>query len=353
MKREQFSFLEALNHIDDSFILEASKEEIFSECSSGKQTEPSVLTPYHYRRSKRKSWILGAAAVLACAGTVIAASKMGLTEFFQRQFISQEAQEQISTGIPTIITGPEHIPSAYVEENTMDIWNSYPELPDNSVLLTIQEAMFDGIELYIYGTATENGKNYELNADRLYINDEEYGPVSTVLSMEDSEDYYFSVDLSQLNLSGTFSVTLPLSVYDSSGTRYQNQELTFEMNADTIDVCTLSSEVTFEHEEFSLCIKECRISTTTITLVAEYRRKDSLIETATFPVLTVLSEDGTELDLYSSSGGDNSSEIIRSEYTFIGFTEKPETLLIGTRLVPEGEYINQCPIVYQDVLEIH
>lgn len=368
MKQNNFSFLETLNNIDDNFILEASKNQIFSECSSDNPPVTTAFPKFHYRKSKRKLWILAAAAVMVCAGTVIAAKQNGLIQFFDQQFVSQEAQDQISTSIPTIITGPEHIPTAYTEENTMDIWNSYPELPDNSALLTIQEAMFDGNELYIYAAATDNGKKYELNADRLYINDEEYGPVSTATSEEifeensdkesDAEfqktsgDYYFSINLSDLDLSGTFTVTLPLSVYDASGTRYQNQELTFEMNADATDITTLSSEVTFEHDEFNLTIKECRISASTLTLIVEYQRTDSLIESSTNPVMTLLSEDGTELEFYNASGGDNSGELIRQEYTYTGFTQKPENLIIGTRLVPQGEYINQCPIVYQDELEI-
>lgn len=118
-----------------------------------------TITKRPYRKSKRKLWVLAAAAVLVCARTVIAARQGGLLQFYEKEFVSSDAQEQISSDIATVITRPEHIPSAYIEQDTLNIWNSFPELPDTSALLTIQEAMFDGTELYIYGTTTENGKN--------------------------------------------------------------------------------------------------------------------------------------------------------------------------------------------------
>lgn len=353
MKQKNFSFLEAMNMIDDTFILEASKEFYNSaiQTLSDEQTKPLNITKHPYRKSKRKLWGLAAAAVLVCAGTVIAARQGGLLQFYEKEFVSSDAQEQISSDIATIITGPEHIPSAYIEQDTLDIWNSFPELPDTSALLTIQEAMFDGTELYIYGTATENGKKYTLNADRLYINDQEYGPVSTAISGDENTDYYFYINLSELALSEPFTVTLPLSVYDASDTRYQNQELTFEVQNTSDTVTQLTSEATFEYDEFDLVIKKCSITATAINITAEYQIKNLSADTSS-PVLTLLSEDGTELEFTQSTSRNVSDSLIHQEFTFTGFSEKPQKLFVGTRLVPSGEYINLCPIVYKDELEI-
>lgn len=337
MSREKMSFLEAMETIDDQFILEASRE--WTDQSRGKA---------HKKIRKFKQFLFIAAALTAaCAVTAIAADKIGLIHIFEKQFVSQEAQEQIVSRIPVKISGQEHIPSGVIEEGSLDIWNSRPELPDSSALLTIDEYMYDGSMLYICGSATENGKKYSLNADRLYINDIECGPVSTACSAENSSIYSFEVDLSDLDLSGIFIVTLPLSVYDQNNTRYQNQELSFEVNADTASITDQTEDIVFEHEEFTLTIKKLTVTSTIFEIEAEYQMKEDKNRA---PVLTLLSEDGTELPFLTASSRDMGSGVICFESRYTGFDGKPEKLNVGTRLVPEGEYVYQYPVLYQDPL---
>lgn len=341
MNKEKMTFLDAMGKIDDHYILEASQSWI-PENSSKKN-----------RKKKWKRYALLAAAALAISGSALAAGRARLAEFFQFEFLSKESQELVVDQIIAEVSEPEHIPAAYTEENTMDIWNSRPKLPDPSALLTIEEAQFDGITLYIAGTRTENGQNYDLNSDRIYINDTEYGPVNTAAAYEDPSLYSFTVNLSQLDLKGAFKVTLPLSVYDKDGVRYQNQELTFWMDADRASVSAADTETVYEHDRFTLTIKELLFSTNVLQITAEYQMKAPYDSEKECPYLTLLSEDGEELHFLKQSSKKSEDGSIRIEASYAGFETRPEKVILGTKMVPAGGYISQYPIVYRDEISLN
>lgn len=345
MKGKRSTFLDAMGDIEERYIIEAS-EEWKGEESMRKSGR---------KKSRKRVFLLAAATAALCAGSVIAADRGGLIHLFERQFASREAREKIVSEIPVKVSGPEHIPDAYVEEGTMDLWNDRPALPDDSALLAINEIQYDGISLYIAAAATESGEPYELNADRLYINDEEYGPVSTGTDPEDENLYSFHVDLSGLNLTGTFQVTLPLSVYDRDGTRYQNQELTFEVNADSKTASKKLKVSTFEHDELTLEVTDVEISATEVRISAQYRMKEGFDPEKEGPVLALFSEDGKELNFLVGSDTDEEGGVHRVMQTYAraDFGEgQPEKLILGTRLVARGGYIREYPVLYKDVAEI-
>lgn len=204
----------------------------------------------------KKRWMKYAAvmaATLAVGTGVFAAGKFRLTDLFPEKMTAPEAQELIDTELEVIVTGQEHMPNAYVEENTEDIFRGRPIISDNCSLLNIKEVQYDGSSLYIYGEPTENGKQYELNSDRLYINNQEYGPVSTsnLKDVTGEDGYTFKVTLSDLDLGENFEVTLPLSVYEGK-TRYQNQELTFMVSAEA-HVQNVEDQM-FEQDGYSISV---------------------------------------------------------------------------------------------------
>lgn len=341
MKEERNTFLAAFGDIDESYIQSASQE---WHAAEGRKKRSKW-------KLRKKAVVLAAAAAMLCAGTAIAARQNLLTRWFDKEFASPQAQEQIVQGIEVTVSGPEHIPSAYYEEGTLDIWNSRPELPDSSALLSIDEIQYDGITLYIAGTATENGKKYSLNTDRLYVDDEEYGPVSTAVDEANPEMYAFRVDLSELDLKDSFKVTLPLSVYDQNGTRYQNQELSFRVDKNKTAVSSVSG-VEFEHDDITIEVKEIEVSTNVINVVAEYRLSETGEWGSATPVPALLSEDEEELQMITSSAKETENGSWRHEMTYAEPASRPEKVILCTRMVPEGEYVTEYPILYRDEISL-
>lgn len=176
------------------------------------------------RKSLRGAAMRGAvAAALVTLGgmTAFAGAKLRLPELFGWQFTAKQEEQLIQT--EPEVSQPETVHISGGMKENMELVEAWPALPDSSSLLDIRETLFDGVKLYVYGIPTENGSNYELNADRLYVNETEVGPVSTShlypgdalenIAAEE-EMYIFQVDLSKLELSDPFEVTLPLSVYE-------------------------------------------------------------------------------------------------------------------------------------------
>ncbi len=354
MSRERITFLDAMGDIDERYIEAASKawmdrETLYSERSGRRRSAERKSR----RRRRLKTVCLASAAAVLCVGGAIAAGSGKLKELFRKEFTSPQAQEQIVTGIPVEVSGPEHIPAPYyADEESMELWNARPALPDDSPLLTIEEALYDGTILYIAGTATENGAQYELNTDRLYINDEEWGPVTTASDPENPDVYSFMADLSGLNLNGSFRVTLPLSVYAADGTRYQNQELTFELDADGAAVSSYQEPTVFEHEELTLEIQEITVSATVLQIVAKYHMKDAASLKQEGPMLVPLTEDGEELSILTFHSQEEEDGTIHIESTYTGFAEQPDKLIFGTKIVPVGDYAREYPILYRDEVKL-
>lgn len=264
------------------------------ERQTGK-TEETVLKRERRRYTRKQSarWTVFAAAAVLCTMTAFAAARLQLVELFDWGSGASKAEKLIQT--EPEVTQPEtlHV-SAGAAQNLEEV-NARRAIPDASPLLDIRETMFDGGMLYVYAVPTENGKQYELGTDRMYVDDHEVGPASTAHyypgdqlngTTVDQETYTFRVDLSALNLTEDFEVTLPLSVYEKTEDpnmalsveeaaaykapeRYQNQDLNFTVNVtETMDHF---ADQTFTYDEFTLEVTEFSVMTTAVKAVFTYR----------------------------------------------------------------------------------
>lgn len=276
----------------DSFH-QALMQEIEKQTKKSKVTE--IKRDGRRRNGKKRAarWAAFAAAAVLCTVTAVAAARLHLAEVFDWGPGASKAETMIQT--EPEVTQPEtlHISSASAE-NPEEV-NARQAIPDSAPLLDIQETMFDGGMLYVYAVPTENGKQYDLGTDRMYVNDQEVGPVGTVHGYPgdelngkalDQETYTFQADLSALELTEAFEVTLPLSVYEKTGDaekalsekeaavsqrpeRYQNQDLNFTVSVpETMD---RFADQTFVCEEFTLEVTQFCVMTTAVKAVFTYQ----------------------------------------------------------------------------------
>ena len=257
-----------------------------------------------YSGKQRTRWAVALAAAALCGMTVYAASHFRLTELFWGRISPETADRMIETELQVIQPENLHISSAVKEEGMEEVVAERPTISDTSDLLDIKETLFDGMTLYIYAVPTDNGKNYDLNSDRIYINNVETGPVSTrhiypgtplASGTAEQEMYTFEVDLSELDLTEDFDVTLPLSVYErtegdeqamaverpaeqaqNGPVRYQNQDLTFPVAV--IETAVKYADQTFSCEEFTLEITNLATAGDTLKAVFYYRMTPEQLE---------------------------------------------------------------------------
>ena len=307
------------------------------------------------RNVGKKRWMKCAvvmAATLAVGTGVFAAGQFRLIDLFPKKMASPEAQELIDTELEVIVTGQEHMPNAYVEENTEDIFRGRPIISDNSSLLNIKEVQYDGSSLYIYGEPTENGKQYELNSDRLYINDQEYGPVSTsnLKDVTGENGYTFEVDLSALHLEEDFEVTLPLSVYEGE-TRYQNQELTFMVSAEA-PVQNVEDQI-FEQDGYSISVENIEITTNVVKFAVRY--------TISPEKKKELDEQGKGLASLVKISGDETGHAFsrkdlddgyKEEYELAGISPEETQICLQTILCEKGGYVSAGEVVAENMIQI-
>ena len=195
------------------------------------------------RRKKHigRKALLVLAATLILGTTAFAAARHLLFERFdmERDERREKAEDLLQTDI-TQKTEKNENPTA--GGTAVEGSENWLPLEDQSPLLQIRETIYDGMKLYVYANATENGRKYDLNADRLFADGKECGPVDTV---EENGEYTFRVDLSEQGLPDDFEVRIPVSVYRKSTAapdsdtqnpeeivRYQNQDLIFRVASD-------------------------------------------------------------------------------------------------------------------------
>lgn len=283
------------------------------------------------RRNWRKWFLISAAAVMAIGGSAMAASRLGLRNVFRQEFASGEAQEMIQTEPQVVLPETLQVSQAVKDQGIESEVAMRPAIPDPSPLLEITEVMFDGAILYVYGDTTENGKNYDMGTDRIYINGQEIGPITsqhlteTITGEAGQDAYIFRADLSELKLTEEFQVILPLSVYKKqkitdmdaameameagtyqSPVRYQNQDLEFSVSVNQTSQ-TVASQ-TFEHEEYTLEISDIQLSATMIKAKLYYRMTPEQMEAY---------ENGNKWIIYPELEG-SSGEL----YTFQGCMEE-------------------------------
>lgn len=199
------------------------------------------------RRKKRigRKALLVLAATLILGTTALAAARHLLLERFdmEREERREKAEELLQTDITQQTEKNENPTASGAAVEGAENWLP---LDDQSPLLQIRETIYDGMKLYVYANVTENGRKYDLNADRLFADGKECGPVDTV---EENGEYTFRVDLSGQELPDDFEVRIPVSVYGKSASdtdsdtasdtrnpegmvRYQNQDLIFRVASD-------------------------------------------------------------------------------------------------------------------------
>lgn len=248
------------------------------------------------RAGKRRArWIVIGAAAVLCTMTAFAATRLHLAELFDWGSGSAEAEKLIQT--EPEVTQPETPHASAAAAEYPEEAGARQEIPDASALLEIREVMFDGGMLYVYAVPTENGKQYDLGTDRMYVDGREVGPVSTgnykageVLNGTalEQETYTFQADLSDLHLTEDFEATLPLSVYEKAGQeketgamdpggmasyqapyRYQNQDLTFSVSV--TDRMRHFADQAFSCDEFHLEVTEFYVMATAVKAVFTYQ----------------------------------------------------------------------------------
>lgn len=317
--------------------------------------KPELEENQKYTGRSKKRWMKYAvimAAALAVGTGVLAAGQLRLTNLFPKKMSSPEAQELIDTELEVLVTGQEHMPNAYVEENTEDIFRGRPIISDNSPLLNIKEVQYDGSSLYIYGETTENGKQYELNSDRLYINDQEYGPVSTsdLKDVTGEDGYTFEIDLSALHLDKDFEVTLPLSVYEGE-TRYQNQELTFRVSAEA-PVQTVESQI-FEQDGYSISVENIEVTTNVVKFAVRYtisseKKKELEDQGKTLGSLVKIAGEETGHAFSRKDLEDGYEE----NYELAGISSEETQICLQTILCEKGGYISKGEVVAENMVQL-
>ncbi len=206
------------------------------------------------RLSWRKAVILASAVALAIGTTVFAAVNSELLSKLRIILAPQKTEELIQNDVSTV--------------------------SKESTPLTIEETLYDGGYLYIYATPTDELKNYSVNTDRLYINDKEVGPVTTVY-YEEQRDYTFSVDLTSENLTSDFTVRLPLNLYsDAPQTVLDNETYNHSEKADTIELvfdvpCTnkmqsMKDDICIPIENGTVTVKKFEVMPTQTVIAFDY-----------------------------------------------------------------------------------
>ena len=330
---------------------------IYQECEEN--SEKSMIWGANKRNStvdrRWKRFVATFVAAAALGGTVFAATRLHLAELFPREMNSPQAQEQIMTDIAVEVTGQVHMPEAYREEGTEDMFWGRKEIPDASPVLSIEEVQYDGATLYIYGASTENGRQYELNADRLYINDKEYGPVGTTnLNEWTGEDgYTFTADLSALHLEDDFTVTLPLSIYQGEE-RFQNQELTFTMSAKANT--QKAADQTFVHDGYTIYVTNIVRTTNVIRFSVRYQfteeEREKLHETKT-KLTSVISGDGAVDGHHGFTSGYEVEDGYVEEHIHAGLSPDLDQIMLQTLLVENGGYVRDGKVMTEDLIRLN
>lgn len=359
-KKTTEDILEAFDMIDERYILEADNPEILESLKDGTRFTSSKFVSSRRKPRKRFVPVLAAAAIGLFAVTGIAAVTGNLQSIFPDSFRSTKAQNLVNdSGLDVTISGQEHIPDGVKSDpESLAMWKGWPVLSDNSALISITQTAFDGKWFYLTAAKTENGKKYDLNEDRMWVNEEEFGPVC---STDEDDLYSLQADLSSLNLTSDFEVILPLSVYSKDGkTRYQNQEISFTVSyvgtQTEGSAWTLSSTITFSHPDVMLTVTSLSVSATRVEAIM-HAEKTSETPDGYSPILTILSpEDGKEAEFDDPASWKNvenshqENEDGSEDWTLIytGFTKIPEKLTVATRLVSEDTAVRNEPILYKD-----
>lgn len=222
-----------------------------------------VSIPKKKHRSPKTYLLTGIAAVFVLGATAIGVEPVH--KFVFQEWLGLSDREGIGEAIlpsPSLsiaVQSPGEKPD-YMDDAQ---WESYPDLPaqwTETPVLSIQELLFDGQKLVIYG-AVPSG--YQAEVTTLSINGKEYGPAENQTAGA-ADEHGASAHIITLNfqepLSAPFRVEMPVRIYGKQGRthiRYKNQDLSF-----TVD--TPSEAISLPDQSFSL--KECTVEVTNLSL---------------------------------------------------------------------------------------
>lgn len=217
----------------------------------------------HRKPAKKKILILSLAAVFLF-GTLTAIAKEKEEKFNLAKYLEISDHELVGGIFQTNISDKVEKELTFPEYMDMELVRSWKKREDNLPLLDIQQIIYDGAQLCIYATRTENGGDYELESNHLFINGEWVGPIEQGMREREDGYYIYRADTRALGpeLKSPFKVTLPLSVYGKWGKRYENQDLSFTVDIDAVVEPIKDQEFIFDN--YTVKITDMKKSVTTL-----------------------------------------------------------------------------------------
>ena len=283
---------------------------------------------------------IAAAAILAAAGIY-----KGLETFYPSGFLSESAKEGTEYGVISEMHESQHRADASPDIIQSDL----AVFPETEAILRVAEAKCDGIELFAVLEKTAAAKEYDISLGRLYINDEvnEEIPVCTDMS---ENTFAFRADISKKPSGNSFQATVVVNVYGHDGTRYRDQELSFQVSGGRGVERRLAGQQTFVHDECTVTVLSAAASANCLRLELETEVSASLAETDGIH-FAVLSESGEELHVLDGTR-------IPTEKGFAdvlivsGYTEIPKRICLACRIGPKEEVYTIVPVHYEDWINL-
>ncbi|MDO4276364.1 MAG: hypothetical protein Q4D16_22075 [Eubacteriales bacterium] len=144
------------------------------------------------KRKKYKKILLLSAAVLVLSTSTFAAVRQGLLPYLEKWIRTEDPAEQLQTDI----------------KETADMDGT----PYSGPLWTISQAWYDGGYLIFYAEASQEGLEYDLGSDHIYINGQDF-LLNYIKDSENPGNYFCNVDLTDQNLEGVLDIVIPLKVW--------------------------------------------------------------------------------------------------------------------------------------------
>ena len=247
------------NETEKSEMKKIESEKEFSEADISKllkkreQNPPVVL-----KKNWKKLYVWGIAATLTfgLVGGVTAAQILKEKEFRLEKYLGFESRKGLEdlfyTDIEVTIPDEAMLPLGIKNiddkeaEEYLSWWKSeQKERENNKPLIEIQEVMFDGMELVVYATTTDEGEKYELWTDTMNIEGErillEHGG-----KIGKGRECIFQTHIRGIEYEDSLEIVLPLGVY-KNGTRYENQDYVFEITGNNEMIELPEQEFVFDN----------------------------------------------------------------------------------------------------------
>lgn len=198
-----------------------------------------------YRKPTRRRILVLSLAAVMLFGALTAIAKEKEEKFDLGKYLEVRDYDTMNSIFQKDISVKVEEEVTLLEGIDMEWVKTWEKREDNSPLLDIQQLMYDGAQLCIYAVPTENGKDYEIGSNHLFVDGERVGPIDQWDNYGKCDFYIYTVDMRALALKAPFKVTLPLSVYGKGG-RYENQDLSFTVDTEAVVESIKDQEFIFE-----------------------------------------------------------------------------------------------------------